>query len=54
LPSGVTTALCAPTGRAAKRVYRTDRITGYTALPAVLLVIGAIINVWGAVWYYTL
>ncbi len=37
-----------------ERVYRTDRITGYTALPAVLLLAGAVINVWGAIWFYTL
>ena len=36
------------------RVYRTGRITGYTALPAILLVVGAAINIWGAIWYYTL
>lgn len=36
-----------------ERVYRTNRITGYTVLPAALLVIGAAINLWGSIWFYT-
>ncbi len=36
-----------------ERVYRTERITGYAGLPAALLIAGAAINVWGAVWFYT-
>jgi hypothetical protein len=37
-----------------ERVYRTERVTGYTGLPAVLLAAGAFINIWGAIWFYTL
>lgn len=37
-----------------ERVYRTDRITGYAGLPAILLAAGAVINVWGAMWYYSM
>ena len=37
-----------------ERVYRTERITGYAGLPAILLAAGAFINVWGAIWYYSM
>jgi hypothetical protein len=37
-----------------ERVYRTGRITGYAGLPAVLLFVGAVVNLWGSIWFYTL
>ncbi len=37
-----------------ERVYRTDRVTGYTVLPALLLAAGIVINLWGSLWFYSL
>lgn len=37
-----------------ERVYRTERLTGYAGLPSALLAAGAVINIWGSIWFYTL
>jgi hypothetical protein len=37
-----------------ERVYRTERLSGYAGLPAVLLAAGTVINLWGSIWFYTL